>query len=321
MQTRLTNTTARKIIVTLIKFGLAAIVIYFAAKQVAANWDKVVNFDWTLNFWYLGISLVGHVVTLALFSGVWCLLIDGFGYRVPLKYGFKIAYLTNLGRYIPGKIWQVFGMVYMARQVKIKEEAAVASWVIATIFTLPPAFLVSFGALLLYPELISGEVGRYLGHSVYLLAAFTLLLSATMVIAPNRMFFLFNLLLKLLKRPAVQFELSKKMALSIFAGYFVCWVAFGISFWLFLHAIIPDPNIPLIAGGGAFVLAYQIGFVALFAPGGLGIRELVITGMLTPYIGPIAAGLAVIARLWNMLAELIAAIIALLIKLPSDRSE
>lgn len=62
---------------------------------------------------------------------------------------------------------------------------------------------------------------------------------------------------------------------------------------------------------GAYNGAYQIGYLALFAPGGLGPREFVLTVMLSPFIGPIAAAITVISRLWSILVEGIAALIAL----------
>jgi uncharacterized membrane protein YbhN (UPF0104 family) len=72
---------------------------------------------------------------------------------------------------------------------------------------------------------------------------------------------------------------------------------------------------------GSFVVAYLIGYLAIFAPGGIGARELVLTGVLSPFIGPIAAGVAVAARLWNLLAEALAAIIALVIPMRGNGSQ
>ncbi len=74
-------------------------------------------------------------------------------------------------------------------------------------------------------------------------------------------------------------------------------------------------KVPVVAGIGAFVAAYIIGWMALFAPGGIGAREWVLTTVLTPFLGPVAAGVAITARGWNLCSEILAAIIALLIKM------
>ena len=67
---------------------------------------------------------------------------------------------------------------------------------------------------------------------------------------------------------------------------------------------------------GAFIIAYQLGYLAFFAPGGIGVRELVLTTILVPFLGPIAASVSIAARLWNMTTEIIAALICTLIKFP-----
>ncbi|MEW5995412.1 MAG: lysylphosphatidylglycerol synthase transmembrane domain-containing protein [Candidatus Zixiibacteriota bacterium] len=298
-----------------IAFVLALIVIYFAARQVVHSWDEVTAYPWELSVGWLILSLIGHLITLALFSQIWCFLISGFGHQVPLKYAFKISYIASLGRYIPGKIWPVFGMAYLARQINIKEEVAVASWGIATMFALPSAFLAGLGGVLLYPELISEEFNIYIGGGVYIAAAVIAIVSILLVVAPNRALALFNVVLRALKRPVLTFRLTIGLAIKVYLGYIICWIAFGASFWMFLRAIIPDPHVPIVSAATAFVVAYQIGYLAFFSPGGLGVRELTITGMLGQYVGPIAAGIAVAARLWNLVAEFLAVLIALGIKL------
>jgi uncharacterized membrane protein YbhN (UPF0104 family) len=118
----------------------------------------------------------------------------------------------------------------------------------------------------------------------------------------------------LFKRPTLTFRLSVGLALKVYLGYVVCWLAYGISFWLFLHAIIAAPNVPLVAAGTTFVIAYQIGYLAFFSPGGLGVRELTMAGMLGQFVGAVASGIAVAARLWNLAAEFLAVLIAVSIR-------
>jgi uncharacterized membrane protein YbhN (UPF0104 family) len=58
-----------------------------------------------------------------------------------------------------------------------------------------------------------------------------------------------------------------------------------------------------------FGAAYLIGFLALFAPGGLGVREGIITLLLASYLpGGLPAAVAVAARLWTTAIELVSLI-------------
>ncbi len=55
--------------------------------------------------------------------------------------------------------------------------------------------------------------------------------------------------------------------------------------------------------------------------GGIGVRELALIGLLHPFLGPISAAVAVAARLWNMVVEIIAVIIAWRVPMPAENSE
>jgi hypothetical protein len=63
------------------------------------------------------------------------------------------------------------------------------------------------------------------------------------------------------------------------------WIAYGLSFWLLAHGLLPDVQAPLVTTVGIFVLGYILGTLAVFVPGGLGVRELVLISLLTPVLG------------------------------------
>ncbi len=307
--------TLREILLTLIKVTLTFLVVYFVGKELIGNWSAVITYRWKINYMLLAASLLVHLITFALFAKIWCLLMQGFGYQVPFRHGFKIAYIANLGRYIPGRIWPMFGMVYIAKKINISEEAAVTSWAIALLFAIPPSFLVASVALLIHPEMISTQLSLHLGVGLYGLMLVTLLLSLVLILAPRLTLFCVNILVRFLKRPAIRLSLSVRLALSVYFGYMLCWICYGIAFWLFVNSVAIRPGIPLISCAGAFVLAYQIGYFAVFTPGGLGARELVLIGVLSPYLGPAAAGIAVLARVWNTACDILASLLALRVKI------
>ena len=304
-------------IITILKYLLILVVVYFVGKKLIDNWHEVTAYRWSLNPYLLILSVASHILTFAMLSYVWRYLISGFGYKgIHFPHAFKISYIANLGRYIPGKIWPVVGTVYYARKIGINEEAAVASWALAQVYAIPASFLACLVTMLFQPQMYTGYVSSFVGPAIYIAAAIIFIISVLAITIPDKALLLFNIILKVFNRPEVKFRLSKTLALKVYLGYFICWLMFGFSFWLFLHAVIDDPRIPVMAGIAAFVLAYQIGYLTLFSPGGLGVRELVLTSVLTPYVGPVAAGVAVASRLWNMVSEIIAALVAVKIKLP-----
>ena len=312
----LKNHKVRKVLVALLKILLTAVVIYFVVRALADNWSQVVAYKWSINWALLLASVAMHLITFAAFAAVWCLLMRGFGHgSIPFRHGFKIAYIANLGRYIPGRIWPVFGMVYVAKKLEITEETAVASWGVAQLFSVPPSFVVGLAVIYWYPEMVSDHLSKLMGQGLNIFAAATLLISILLIAIPDKLLIVVNWALNKFKRPAIHFKMSFGLALGVYLGYLICWLCYGFAFWLFINAIVDHPGIPILSCVGSFVISYQIGYFAIFAPAGIGARELVMIGTLNPYLGAASAGVSIAARVWNTTSDIIASIIALRVKL------
>lgn len=304
----------KKYLGKLLKFVLFVIVIYFAGHQLIKNWSSVAEYTWNISYGYLIISFVFHMLTLVLFSKSWCLVLSALGFDVNIRQGFKISYLANLGRYIPGKFWQLFGMIYLLKQVNVGKKTAFASWALSWVYGIPPAFLLGGIAAFFYRDLLSNLFGGILDNGLYIVLFILaiLILSVLFIFIPGYAIKLLNLILRLLKRDKADFQFKKTMAVKVYISYFISWIIYGLAFHFLIKGLDINSQIPFMVGLGSFVLAYILGLLALFSPGGLGIRELVLNSMLTPYFGPVAAGIVVAARVWSLVAEIAAAGIALI---------
>jgi len=304
----------RRVLTLLLKLGLTAVILYFVGRQVWQHWESVESFDWQVNLWYLVPSLLCAHVALFLFAFSWTRIVSGFGHRINVPMGYKIFNLSNLGRYIPGKVWQVFGMLYLARREGVPEEQAAASFVIFQLFTIPASLLVYVGCAQLEPSLLTDNFALLGSNSAYLIGAAALIGCAVLVFYPQPFLDLANWGLRKMGRPGATFLLDKRVALFAFAGYVLGWTCFGLAYWLFLKAVLGDAAPPVLASIGLYNIAYQIGYLALFAPGGLGPRELVMGELLKPFVGPVGPTLAVVARLWSVLVDTSSALVALCIR-------
>src|SRR2546421_349487 len=63
------------------------------------------------------------------------------------------------------------------------------------------------------------------------------------------------------------------------------WITYGVAFWLLARGLGLPSALPLARAAGVFALGYILGLLALFAPGGVGGREVVLVGLLTPALG------------------------------------
>jgi hypothetical protein len=86
----------------------------------------------------------------------------------------------------------------------------------------------------------------------------------------------------------------------------VNWGIYATAFWL-LYLSFGEWR-TFLQVGPAYAAAYVAGYIAVFAPAGAGIREGVLVVLLQPVMAREAAvAIAVIARLWTTVAELMPA--------------
>jgi uncharacterized membrane protein YbhN (UPF0104 family) len=88
--------------------------------------------------------------------------------------------------------------------------------------------------------------------------------------------------------------------------YLLNWLLFGVMSFALVAALYPQiSSSHLAAVTGLFTAAWLVGYLAVFVPQGLVVRELFITGLLTALLGvpaPAAAAAALLSRLFSMLS-------------------
>jgi hypothetical protein len=97
-------------------------------------------------------------------------------------------------------------------------------------------------------------------------------------------------------------------------GNLIAWVLYGIAFQLFVAGILGRASGSTADYVAVWAVAYVLGYLAFAVPAGLGARELALTDALTTVglatVGQ-AAVIAVTARLWVTMLEIVPALIFL----------
>lgn len=302
----------KKFAIRIIQILLIAVLFYFIGTRISGNWDQISAYEWHVNYLLLAISMVVMLIALFVMSSVLAMIFRAFSKPVPSAKAFKIAYLSQLGRYIPGKIWQVFGMIYLAGKEGISKAEAITSFALAQVFATPPAILIVCVYLILSGNLSTESFD--LMAIGYVLAA-VVVASMVVLFKPSWLRGIINYVLTRFGRESIQFEIQKKIGVRILFAYFVAWNLYGLAFYLFLISVSDFPAGHVLQAVGTFCAAYLIGYWSILTPGGIGVREAVLVILLAPYFSPgVAAAIAAFARLWSIVGELIASAIALRIK-------
>jgi hypothetical protein len=93
----------------------------------------------------------------------------------------------------------------------------------------------------------------------------------------------------------------------------VSWLAYGVGFWCLARGTLGNTSLGMAPAIGVFAAGYITGLLALFAPGGVGVREAVFIALLAPSVGSGGAiVLGVASRALLTLTEVAAALLGLL---------
>ncbi len=299
--------TAKNIIKLTIKIALITIILFFLGRSVISNWERVRTYDWSFNPVLMAVSFMIFCLAYTLLPWIWRKLLCYMGYEISYGDAWDIFYIGNLGRYIPGKVWTIAGMAYMAEKVGIPATIAGTSAVFANAYSLVSSFV--FFILFLILRGTHSTSGSFL----WLLPIF--LIIVIVFIFPRNLERVLNVVLKRFGKNRVKIGITTFKALKIVALYLVSGILFGSAFWVFVSAFVGWELINPVFAASAYIIAYWIGFLAFFVPGGLGVREGTL-GLLL--MSAIPAGVLIIiaglSRLAVTIIEILFVVIALLRK-------
>lgn len=244
------------------------------------------------------VSVVILLLALGASAGLWGVMVEELGDRPPkLIASLRIVFTANLGRYLPGKLWQIAGLAVLARREGVSATVATTAGVLGQAFSLAAVGTLA-APVLLGPE---SDVQRAGVAVLLVLMAFAVLASI-----PPLLHRALALVFRVARAPSEKVPRVRAFfAVRWFVLYLLNWAAYGLAFLLFVRGL------GLAAGAldlvSAFAGAYLLGYVAVFAPAGIGVREGFLVALLQPSLGTAAVGVAILARVWMTLAELIPA--------------
>lgn len=272
------------------KWAWVGCVLVAAGVIVARSWDDITAMLRDLSWWWLGASVL-LTAAAKLFLGenariaaVRCGI--GIGYVEA----FRLYNLSQLGKYLPGSIWQFVGRAAAYRHLgagfaPIRDALLCESlWIVVG--------SAAVGALLTGPAIVAilaGSVSTFVAW--WLGAGFALAALAVLAAAIWKRALLHRYALLALPPPR---------AVLVQA---CIWVLLGLAFWVLARACGLSVG-PLFAIG-LFAAGYAVGFLVPIAPAGLGIRDAVLTLGLMPYV-PAGEALAVtvMARIVYLFVDL-----------------
>ncbi len=140
---------AGKVLAQLLLTGL---VTWFILRAVGVNLGKLGSFDLsTLHIRWVVLAVASSLLVAAYLyaASLWGLMVRELsGVEMGLVASLRVFFTANLGRYLPGKVWQIAGLALLARKEGVPAATASGAAVLGQAFSLAGATLVGAGVLL-----------------------------------------------------------------------------------------------------------------------------------------------------------------------------
>lgn len=268
------------------------VIVVLVGREVVSVWGSLTHASITLAVRPLPLAaaIVLTWISYAALIAIWRAMLLSWGTAgprpvLPPLTAARIWILSNLGRYLPGKIWTITGMALLAQREGIAAWTATGSAVLLQVLSLASgAALVALGGFLgMRVDVIPFG---WTGVVVVLTAAVA---GIAVVASPYGV----TWLLRRWTKGSPVGAPPMRILLAAVAVFLVTWVLYGLALWLMARGILAEVHLGVGEAIGAWAAAYLIGFLVPFAPGGIGVREGVLVALLQGTLG--VGGAAVLA--------------------------
>ena len=290
---------------------VGVVVVGLAVRSVVVNWQSLQtqHIEWRFAPTWIAASVLVVFSTYAVLIEAWRRVVVSMGERLRFLAAARIWFLASFGKYVPGKVWALAGAAVLAQRAGVDPSAAVAGALVLQVLSL------TSGAAVV--AMTAPEVFQSVGQGSQPVLGLIILLSVFGVVALTWQPVL-DWISSLLPSSWPRLRAISPGVLAVaFVANVLAWCAYGLALLLLARGLLPVVDLSLPQAIGVFTCSYVVGFLALFAPGGLGPRESVFLLMLSGPIGlKAAAALAIASRLLLTATELIPAVSLLLTRRP-----
>ena len=291
-------TTSRHKIFLAAQWIFAAAIVWAAATALRGQWSAAADrfVALTIDWSWITAATVIVLLTYLLLIDTWRRLLAGWGGYLPFRTASRIWFISNLGKYLPGKVWSIAAMSVMAREQAVSPVAAAGSSILIQLITIATGIGLALvmGIRAIDQPALAIVVGVILG------AAIT---SLPVTLPP------FARAAAALTGRAIEVPpLAAGTLLLTVARSLLSWLAYGVAFQFFVRGVLGSAAGATSSYIAVYAASYILGFLALFAPGGVIVREsALVAGMVRLGLAgqADAFAVAVASRLWLTVVELL----------------
>jgi uncharacterized membrane protein YbhN (UPF0104 family) len=271
--------------------AIAVLILGFLLRTLYLDWEEIVAYDWNLDYLALVFALSLMLCTTVIYAHLWKLIVQGLGMPLSFRKSYRIFYLSQLGRYIPGKVWSILGLVYLSEKEGVSKVISGASVILQLLLQVVSGIMV-FAVTLPFWWNLESMAGLYV-LLIFLPLGLILLHPAFVTRGVN-------LALRLTGQSKIELTWGYRYLLGQLGLWGVFWLINGVAYYFLIRSIGPAPLPQFLVLAGIFAISWVVGFLSLVTPSGLGVMEGALVLLLSFYF---PTHVATIIALWTRLAR------------------
>ncbi|MBR5759322.1 MAG: flippase-like domain-containing protein [Thermoguttaceae bacterium] len=274
-----------KTVLKIVKSLVFLLIVAWIARQLQKSWTEIVQYKWSPQYGWLTLSALLYLLAFLPSASFWFLSLRWLGQKPNYWLAIKSFYFSQLGKYIPGKAMVVLIRSDMISGPNVRAGIAAVSVFYETLTMMGSgAFIAALIVLCCFRE-----------HWFFSCLALGVALVSLIPLTPPVFIKILQILRIGKNDPHVQESLKRLKFSCLIKGFFlmtILWLFFGLSLWSAILGLGLTPQ-PLLIALPRYIsvvaLAMTLGFAVPISPGGLGIREAVLSALLIPYFTLILA--------------------------------
>lgn len=281
-----------------INYSLLIVVLYFVWALLSEQLGKVQISALNISAPFLILSVFFEIFTRCFIGLTYDQILKGFNSPLPLKVTVSIAWVSFLGKYLPGKVALVASAIYLLKKHNIRVDVACMVPVLYTLMTIfiaavlsIPLFFFSSSVLMLEPFVI------YLLLFLFICCFIIIFKIDWLITMGVNLFTHFGFIVT-----PVHFS-NKQIFICLLLVFLQCFFA-GISTWLVSRSFLCLDLSFL--GWFISITAFSgvMGLISFFSPAGIGVRDGLYFLFIGQIVGPQNAGvITIFLRLLQTLAD------------------
>ncbi len=256
--------------------GVAVVLLIFGflARTLYLDWGEIVAYDWDFDYFALIVAFSLMLSATALYAYLWKMILGRLGAPLSYRDSYRIFFLSQLGRYIPGKVWSILGLVYLTEKKGVSKVISGASVMLLLMLQVVSGVMVFAVTLPFW-----GRIDAVPGLNVLLLS----LPAGLILLHPALLSRGVNLALRLTGQSETQLTWRYSYLLGQLGLWAVFWLVNGVAYRFLIRSIDSSPLPQFFVLAGIFSIAWVAGFLSLVTPSGLGVMEGTLAFLLSFY--------------------------------------